>query len=89
MTCEVCPHHLFLTQKDLDRLGPKKGSVRPVLGTEEDQQALWDNLDVIDVFATDHGKYIAIILFLFFLLVFVCLVVSFLSSPINIQNFHC
>jgi hypothetical protein len=52
----VCPHHLFLSQKDLDRLGPKKGSVRPVLGTEEDQQALWDNLDIIDVFATDHGE---------------------------------
>jgi hypothetical protein len=52
----VCPHHLFLSQKDIDRLGPRKGSVRPVLGTEEDQQALWDNLDIIDVFATDHGE---------------------------------
>lgn len=59
VTCEVCPHHLFLSQKDLDRLGPKKGSVRPVLGTEEDQQALWDNLDIIDVFATDHGEIFA------------------------------
>lgn len=59
VTCEVCPHHLFLSQKDLDRLGPKKGSVRPVLGTDEDQQALWDNLDIIDVFATDHGEIFA------------------------------
>jgi hypothetical protein len=59
VTCEVCPHHLFLSQKDLDRLGPKKGSVRPILGTEEDQQALWDNLDIIDVFATDHGEILA------------------------------
>jgi hypothetical protein len=33
--------------------------VRPVLGTEEDQQALWDNLDVIDVFSTDHGEIFA------------------------------
>jgi len=33
--------------------------VRPVLGTEEDQQALWDNLDIIDVFATDHGEIFA------------------------------
>jgi carbamoyl-phosphate synthase/aspartate carbamoyltransferase/dihydroorotase len=56
VTCEVCPHHLFLSQKDVDRLGPRKSSVRPVLGTEEDQQALWDNLDIIDVFATDHGE---------------------------------
>ncbi|XP_033610658.1 CAD protein isoform X2 [Cryptotermes secundus] len=57
VTCEVCPHHLFLSQKDMDRLGPRKGSVRPVLGTEEDQQALWDNLDIIDVFATDHAPH--------------------------------
>ncbi|KAL9692662.1 hypothetical protein quinque_016438 [Culex quinquefasciatus] len=26
-------------------------------GTPEDQQALWDNLDVIDVFATDHAPH--------------------------------
>ncbi|XP_063221553.1 multifunctional protein r isoform X2 [Bacillus rossius redtenbacheri] len=57
VTCEVCPHHLFLSQKDLPRLGHKKGSVRPVLGTDEDQQALWDNLDIIDVFATDHAPH--------------------------------
>lgn len=58
MTCEVCPHHLFLCQGDLDRLGHNKGSVRPILGTEDDKQALWDNLDIIDVFATDHGMFI-------------------------------
>ncbi|XP_067013440.2 multifunctional protein r isoform X2 [Anabrus simplex] len=57
VTCEVCPHHLFLSQKDLERLGDSKGSVRPILGTEEDQQALWDNLDIIDVFATDHAPH--------------------------------
>ncbi|XP_049813698.1 CAD protein [Schistocerca nitens] len=57
VTCEVCPHHLFLTQKDGERLGAGKGSVRPVLGTEEDQQALWDNIDIIDVFATDHAPH--------------------------------
>ncbi|XP_066960303.1 multifunctional protein CAD isoform X3 [Macrobrachium rosenbergii] len=53
VTCEVCPHHLFLTCDDLDRLGPK-GEVRPRLVTKEDQEALWENLDVIDCFATDH-----------------------------------
>lgn len=55
VTCEVCPHHLFLCQDDLDLIGSKKGQVRPILGTKEDQQALWKNLDVIDCFATDHG----------------------------------
>lgn len=31
--------------------------VRPVLCSPADQQALWDNLDVIDVFATDHAPH--------------------------------
>lgn len=55
VTCEVCPHHLFLCVDDLERIGPGRGQVRPILGTKEDQQALWDNLDIIDCFATDHG----------------------------------
>lgn len=57
VTCEVCPHHLFLSQNDLEKIGSAKGQVRPMLATLEDQQALWDNMDVIDCFATDHGKY--------------------------------
>ena len=32
-----------------------------MLVTEEDRQALWDNIDIIDCFATDHGKYISMI----------------------------
>ena len=56
VTCEVAPHHLFLTQDDVERIGPTRGRVRPVLVSAEDQQALWDNLDIIDCFATDHGK---------------------------------
>lgn len=56
VTCEVCPHHLFLCEEDLDRIGHGRGQVRPILGTREDQRALWENLDVIDCFATDHGK---------------------------------
>lgn len=55
ITCEVCPHHLFLNAKDLAILGAK-GEVRPRLASPEDQQALWDNLDIIDCFATDHGN---------------------------------
>jgi Dihydroorotase and related cyclic amidohydrolases len=58
VTCEVCPHHLFLTKKDLEVIGEDKGQVRPMLVSEEDRQALWDNMDVIDCFATDHGMYI-------------------------------
>jgi len=56
ITCEATPHHLWLTQDDLPRLGPF-GQMRPSLGTESDRQALWDNLDVIDCFATDHAPH--------------------------------
>ncbi len=57
VTCEVAPHHLFLTQEDLPRLGPGRSEVRPVLNTPADQQALWENLAVIDCFATDHAPH--------------------------------
>ncbi|XP_008545461.2 CAD protein [Microplitis demolitor] len=57
VTCEVCPHHLFLSSKDLERIGHAKGQVRPILGNPEDQQALWDNMDIIDCFATDHAPH--------------------------------
>ncbi|XP_060824118.1 CAD protein [Bombus pascuorum] len=59
VTCEVCPHHLFLCEEDLGRIGAGRGQVRPLLGTKEDQQALWDNLDIIDCFATDHAPHTA------------------------------
>jgi carbamoyl-phosphate synthase/aspartate carbamoyltransferase/dihydroorotase len=57
VTCEVAPHHLFLCQDDLVSLPGGRGEVRPRLATRADQQALWDNLDVIDCFATDHAPH--------------------------------
>lgn len=56
VTCEVAPHHLFLNREDLERLGPGKGEVRPELGSREDMEALWENMAVIDCFASDHGE---------------------------------
>ena len=56
VTCEVCPHHLFLT-KDLTGLKPGRKEVRPRLATQADVDALWANLDVIDCFATDHAPH--------------------------------
>jgi len=56
VTCEVAPHHLFMDQDDLVRLG-SCGGVKPPLMTGDDQQALWDNMDVIDCFATDHAPH--------------------------------
>lgn len=57
VTCEVTPHHLFLTQEDIPALGAGRSEVRPRLASPEDRQALWDNLDVIDCFATDHAPH--------------------------------
>ncbi|NWJ08702.1 PYR1 protein, partial [Crypturellus undulatus] len=56
VTCEVAPHHLFLCRDDVARLGEGRGAVRPALGTRHDMEALWENMDTIDCFATDHGE---------------------------------
>lgn len=57
VTCEVTPHHLLLTERDAAGLGHGRGEVRPTLASRDDQQALWDNLEVIDCFATDHAPH--------------------------------
>ncbi|XP_065831143.1 multifunctional protein CAD-like isoform X2 [Oscarella lobularis] len=57
VTCEVCPHHLFLCTDDVDCLGEGVSQVRPRLSRKEDQDALWDNMDIIDCFATDHAPH--------------------------------
>jgi carbamoyl-phosphate synthase/aspartate carbamoyltransferase/dihydroorotase len=57
VTCEVTPHHLFLSSADLAHLPGGRGEVRPRLAAPEDRQALWDNLDVIDCFASDHAPH--------------------------------
>ncbi len=60
VTCEVCPHHLFLSKDDIldiSRGHPGRGEVRPRLAAREDVDSLWANLDVIDCFATDHAPH--------------------------------
>lgn len=57
VTCEVAPHHLFLNTTHLEKLPGGRGEVRPRIATPADQQALWENLDVIDCFATDHAPH--------------------------------
>jgi len=57
VTCEVAPHHLFLTEGDIPALGQGRSEVRPPLASAADRDALWDNLAVIDCFATDHAPH--------------------------------
>jgi carbamoyl-phosphate synthase/aspartate carbamoyltransferase/dihydroorotase len=56
LTCEVAPHHLFLTESDAERLGPY-GAMMPPLSTEADVAALWANLEIVDCIATDHAPH--------------------------------
>jgi|SRR5271157_3374574 len=73
VTCEVTPHHLFLSQPlsppvlrtsspisfgNGGGLGGGRMEVRPRLATQEDVGALWQNMDVIDCFATDHAPHL-------------------------------
>jgi dihydroorotase-like cyclic amidohydrolase len=55
VTCEVCPHHLFLTTESLPAGG--RSEVRPRLAAQSDVDALWQHLDIIDCFATDHAPH--------------------------------
>lgn len=55
VTCEVTPHHLFLT--DGAGLTGGRAEVRPSLVSAEDVQALWQHMDIIDCFATDHAPH--------------------------------
>lgn len=56
VTCEVTPHHLFLSTEDAARLGPL-GDMRPRLATPDDVAAMWEYLDYVDLFATDHAPH--------------------------------
>jgi len=56
ITCEVTPHHLFLTEVEAKNLGGF-GIMKPPLQSPRDREALWKNLDVIDMVASDHAPH--------------------------------
>lgn len=58
ITAGVCPHHLYLSQDDLGRLGPL-GLMKPELKTKADQEALWAALSdgVLDIVESDHAPH--------------------------------
>lgn len=58
VTCEVAPHHLFLTIDDYASLGTLV-KMNPPLRTVEDQKALWDGIadGTVDCIATDHAPH--------------------------------
>lgn len=58
VTAGVTPHHLYLTHKDVERLG-SFGIMKPPLGTAQDQSALWSGLldETIDIVESDHAPH--------------------------------
>jgi dihydroorotase len=57
-TCEVTPHHLFLSREDARRLGTF-GRMNPPLRSEERRGAVFERLrdGDVDVVATDHAPH--------------------------------
>lgn len=54
----VCPHHLYLTETDVGRLGAL-GRMKPELKTQADQDALWAAIadGIVDVIESDHAPH--------------------------------
>ncbi len=58
VTCEVAPHHLFLTEDDYETLGTL-GKMNPPLRSQKDRDALWTGIadGTVDCVATDHAPH--------------------------------
>jgi len=58
VTCEVTPHHLFLSSRRLCSLGTI-ALTNPPLRSRSDQEILWSSLKsgVIDIIASDHAPH--------------------------------
>lgn len=56
VSIETCPHYLFFTEEDVERLGAI-AKCAPPLRSADQQEALWDELlhDNIDIVASDHS----------------------------------
>ena len=56
VTCEVTPHHLFLSTVDLPRLG-RYGQMKPPLVPAASVALFWERLDLVDAIASDHAPH--------------------------------
>ncbi|WP_435196845.1 dihydroorotase [Natronomonas sp. EA1] len=58
LTCEVTPHHLFLSRDDLPELGTF-GRMNPPLRSEERREEVFERLadGTVDIVATDHAPH--------------------------------
>ena len=56
VTCEVTPHHLFLSDEAVARLG-SLAQMKPPLVSPADLELFWERLDLVDLIATDHAPH--------------------------------
>jgi carbamoyl-phosphate synthase/aspartate carbamoyltransferase/dihydroorotase len=56
VTCEVTPHHLFLSDEALGRLGTL-GEMKPPLVSAAQRDLFWERLALVDIVATDHAPH--------------------------------
>lgn len=56
VTCGITPHHLFLSDKDAERLGAY-GFMKPFLKPHSDQDFIWDHMDGVDIIESDHAPH--------------------------------
>ena len=58
VSCDVTPHHLFLTHEELKKQG-NFAKMNPALRSQEDVNALWTGINegIVDCIATDHAPH--------------------------------
>ncbi|MGM0400507.1 MAG: hypothetical protein ACQEQT_04315, partial [Chloroflexota bacterium] len=56
VTCEVTPHHLFLSKESAAELGAF-GHMKPPLVSSADVDLFWKRLDLVDIVASDHAPH--------------------------------
>ena len=56
VTCEITPHHLFLSDEAVGRLGPY-AMMKPPLRSARDVALFWERLHFVDMVASDHAPH--------------------------------
>lgn len=60
ITAETCPHYLFLTNEDYEKIGPAM-KVYPLVKRKKDQEAIWEGIldGTISIVCSDHAPHTA------------------------------
>ncbi len=57
VTCETCPQYLLLSSEEQEGKDQVWTDARPQIGSSSDRKALWENMDIIDIFGSDHAPH--------------------------------